>query len=268
MKIPNITGLVKVGKTFIQANRPEILFGASVIGTLATGFFAAKGGYEAGQKVLQAEFSDLDLTSEEGKATPLTSKEKIQLTWLCYMPAAIACVGAVGSTTGLHIVHVKDKKMMAQTALAALEEVKTSAKEYAKDVEDAIKENATPKTAEKIENDIEDRQAIRAASSDDVVEDLYLVRDGLTGRDIWSNQHRIESAIIEVNNVLNGSGDVELNHFYRHAGFNNIPDGFNQGWSGSHVSLEWKETKRDDGRPVREFFFLPVPEKGYDSPNR
>lgn len=272
MKLPNIKGLVQVGKVFVQTRRPELLLGAAITSTIGSVILAAKGGYEAGQMVMKAEFSDLDLESEEAKTTPLNTKEKVQLTWLCYMPAAITTVGAIGSTTGLHIVHVKDKKALAATALAAIEEVKASAGDYVKEVEEAVKENTTEKAQEKIRNSYMEKSAdehgvARVMNTDGEIEELYLVRDGKTGRDIWSNRHRIEDALIEINNVLNGSGDCELNHFYQHAGFGQIPDGGKVGWSGALVELEWDTTTRDDGRPVRRFSFRPEPTTGYDDPH-
>lgn len=269
MNIPNITGLMKVGKTFILANRPEILFGASITATLASVVMAAKGGYEA-RGIVDAEQARREHDVDDAgvvKEGPLTSKEKIQLTWLCYMPAAVTTIGALGSTTGLHIVHVKDKKMLAQAALSAIEEVKTSAKEFEKEhtlgvLSNDEKQKILEERAERVP--IGEKLDSHIENSDGIVEPMYLVRDARTGRDIWSNDHRIEDALIEVNNVINGSGDCEINHFYNHAGFASIPDGTQVGWSGALVSLEWTETRRDDGRPVRVFTFRPTPEKGYD----
>lgn len=260
MKMPNITGLMKVGKTFIQANRPEILFGASVVTTVAAVGLAAKGGYEARGKVDKLEIERV----MAGNETPLTSKEKIQLTWLCYMPALTTTVAAVGSTTGLHLVHVKDKKMLAQAGLAALEEVKASAKQYEQDVKDAIAENTTPKKAEAIETAIDEKGQERVQNTDGVVEELYLVRDGRSGRDIWSNQTRIDEAVNQVNKVLAQQGDCELNTFYGAAGFELLfPEGDDWGWSGDFVSLQWKTETKDDGRPVRRFDFRKPPTPGF-----
>jgi hypothetical protein len=263
---------MKVGKTFIQANRPEILFGASITATVASVVLAAKGGYDARGKVADEEMERIMLKLPPEAVVPLeqavnddanrlTTKEKARLTWLCYMPAAVTTVGALGSTTGLHLVHVKEKKMLAQAALAAIEEVKTSAKEFEKETLGILTDEEKSKILEKRE--AEDGTAT-IQNSDGEIEELYLVRDAKTGRDIWSNKARIEEALLELNNVMNGSGNCDLNYFYHQAGFGHIPDGFETGWSGELVTLEWKETVRDDGRPVRVFSFRNSPQKGYD----
>ena len=257
MKIPNITGLMKVGKTFILANRPEILFGASVTATIAAAVMAARGGYEA-RGIVDAEIARRDAAHEQEPA--LTTKEKVQLTWLCYMPAMVTTVSAVGATTGLHIVHIKDKKMMAQAGLAAIEELKTSAKEFEKDVKESIKENATPKTAEKIEGAIEEKKVVRSVADGT----LYTVQDAYTGRPWYSTETRIQEAINQVNELLNKPGDVDLNYFYIQAGIPEIDRGDEYGWSGENVTLKWEDTHLEDGRPARKFIFRPAPQEGYE----
>lgn len=254
MNIPNISGLVRVGKTFIMANRPEILFGASVTATLASVALAAKGGYDARGIVDQYEIEN---------AVTTTVKEKIQLTWLCYMPAATTTIGALGATTGLHIAHIQDKKQLTAMAIAAIDEVKTSAQDYVADYKAAVAENATPKTKAKIEESFNEKSAAREIqNTDHTLEELYLVRDGRSGRDIWSNQARIEAAINHVNKYIIENGDAELNEFYGAAGFELLyPEGDDWGWSGDVVDLSWKTDTKDDGRPVRRFDFRISPKK-------
>lgn len=268
IKLPNITGLVKVGKNFIMTYRPELLLGAAVTTSIGGAVLAAKGGYEARGIIDQERRRRVvDATANgEDHVGEITVKEKIQLTWLCYMPAALTTTTAVGSIAGLHLVHIKDKKAMATAALAAIDEVKNSAKAFEQELTDVL----SPEEKEDIQGRLMEKNAdpetgiAKMQNTDGEIEEFYLVRDGKTGRDIWSNQHRIEDAAIEVNNVINGSDSVELNHFYRHAGFGLVPDGYELGWSGALISLEWDTTVRDDGRPVRVFTFRPKPEKGFD----
>lgn len=248
MKIPNLSalkGLAVVGKTFLSTHRPEILLGTSIATTLGGVFMAGKAGYESGKTIQKIE------TDEDRK---VEVKEMIQLTWLNYLPAAGLTAGALGSTTALHLVHVKDKKAMATAALAAADEVKKG-----------IVKVSDEETEKMLEGRADENGVAKIENGDGEIEELYLVRDARTGRDIWSNKHRIEDALIEVNMVLNNSGDVELGHFYRHAGYNSVPDDNMYGWNEKDlVSIEWKDTSRDDGRPVKEFTFRPKPAAGFD----
>lgn len=284
MKLPNIKGLALLGKAAVAAHRPEILFGTSVVTTVAAVIAAGKGGYDARGKVDAARmekvaspeppFDNFKEYFDEylAKGEDLTVKEKIQLTWMDYLPAAGLAGAAVGSTTGLHLVHIKEKKALAAAALMAIEEVKTEAKQYQEQLVDAVEKNTTPKTQQKIADDAIDPNGDGVAdtvqNSNHEIEELYLVRDGKTGRDIWSNQRRIDEACNDVNKFIAMHGDCDLNSFYSNAGFECLPDGDDWGWSGAFVEVEWDQVTRDDGRPVRRFAFRSKPEKGYDRPVR
>ena len=234
--------LAKIGKNVVLTHRTELLYGGSVVSTLAAVVLAGRGGYQAGQHVMCEEIK----THE-----PLSNKEIALLTWRYYVPAAAATVGSVGATTGLHLAHLKDKKALAAATLAAADQVKTEANAYKKEVESVISDEQ--------KEEIDSR-----LSADQEVEKLYLVRDAYSGRDIYSNRRIIEDAVNEVNNHINASGDVDLNTFYNYAGFSDIPEGLNHGWSGAFVYLSWSSEMRDDGQPVSMFTFRTSPEKGFD----
>lgn len=280
MKMPNVAGLFTVGKAIVSAHRPEILFGTSVVTTVAAVVAAARGGYKSGQQVLEAEmalaaspeppfdtFQDYYATLKE-QGPKLSNKEKAQLTWLNYLPAAGLTVGSIGATTGLHIVHVKEKKQLAAVALLAIDEVKKEAKKY----EDALHEvGMTIKDdPASLEAAADEKGVAKVLNTDGEIDERYLIRDGKTQRTIWSNKRLIDEAVIECNEQLSpgGEGDCELNFFYTQAGFANIPDGGDLGWSGEKLSLSWKNTVLDDGRPVREFAFRPAPRPSLDRSGR
>lgn len=262
MNVPDVRGFVNVGKSFIKANRPEILLGASIAATAVSVVGAAIGGYKSGKQVALLE---------QERDEPLTKAEIVTETWQNYVPAAGATVGALASTVGLHIVHVQEKKALIATALAAVEEVRVAATGMIEDMNDAVEENTTPKTREKIESAFMEKSADRwdgrprLLSSDGVIEERYLVRDEKTGRDIYANRLIIDQALVEVNEELVHDGEVSLNTFYSHAGFNDIPDGEEYGWNGADkVEAKWSTTVKDDGRPVSVFSFNPPPRRGYD----
>jgi hypothetical protein len=268
VKIPNIKGLAGIGKAFVMANRPEILFGASVVSTVAAVVASGRAGYVSGQQVLRAEYDELDLVSPDGKTSPMTNKEKVQLTWLNYLPAAGLTAGALGSTTGLHIVHVKEKKALAAAALMAIEEIRSEANEY-KDQVVEILEDPNKKPSEKVK----DLKTV-VENTDGEVSEKYLIRCPVTGRDIWANKAQIEEAIVEVGNCLNESSMASLNNFWEEAGWGRLPIGEQLGWNGVIPSITWHDQfgrdiagVRDDGRPWRGFEFRPAPEEKWDDPS-
>lgn len=263
IKLPNVMGLVKVGKNFLKAYRPELLLGATIASSVAGSVLAAKGGYEARGIILAKEHPEhADLILQK---SALPVKEQIQLTWLCYVPSVVATTTAIGSVSGLHLVHVKEKRAIATAALAAVDEVKAEFKRYEKENLGIV----SPEEREEILNKRADETGGFAVAeyADGEVEELYLVRDGRTGRDIFSNQRRIEEAVLTLNNFIARHGDCDINSFYENAGFDTTPDGEDWGWSGAWVELVWDTTVRDDGRPVRRFEFRTRPKEGYDLPN-
>lgn len=275
IKLPNIAGLVKVGKTFIMARRPELLLGAAVTASVGGAVLAAKGGYEA-RGIIERERADrvlngtekwfgsyLEFSEAMDNAPQIPVKEQIQLTWLCYVPSAVAVTTSVASISGLHLVHVKDKKAMAQAALTAAEEFKTSLQSLEKgDKIGIITDEEQERLLEARAG--EENGVARVVNSNGDVEELYLVRDGKTGRDIWSNKTRIEDAVNDLNSFINKNGDCELNTFYSLAGFEATPDGDDWGWSGELVSIKWDTITRDDGRPVRRFTFHTKPKEDFE----
>jgi hypothetical protein len=224
---------------------------------------AARGGYKSGQQVLLAEMGIDPEVDPPVLTNELSNKEKAQLTWINYLPAAGLTASALGATTGLHIVHVKEKKALAATALLAIEEVKKEAGKYEKALQEVgIAKSDNP---EELEKAADKKGVARVMDTDGVLEELYLVRDGRTGRDIWSSEERIRRAILDVNEQLMREGDCDLNYFYTYAGYQILDEDAELGWSGEKVDVIFKNNVRDDGRPVREFTFRPKPKSGHQS---
>lgn len=268
MKLPDIRGFVNVGKSLVMANRPEILLGtagASIVGAVV---LAARGGYKSGKQIAMIE------QECEAAETPTpTNLQIVELTWKNYIPAATVTAAALGSTIGLHLIHVHEKKTLVATGLAVVEEVRESARAYIEDLQDSVDENSTSKTNQKIRDGLMDKQIDRNGGlktwSDGVITEMYLIRDSRTGRDIWSNQTMIDEALNELNARIVHDGESSLNTFYSNAGFGEIAEGEDYGWNGGvEVALQWSNSNRDDGRPVREFRFRDDPEKGFDRGSR
>jgi hypothetical protein len=261
VNIPNIGGLMSIGKAFVAANRPEILFGTSIVSTLGAVVMAARGGYKSGY-----EIAEQDVRRQVTGDDKLDRKEIAKLTWINYLPAAGATLGAVGSTTGLHLVHVKEKKQLAAAALMAVEQVRKEGEELKKEIVGSlgVAHSEDPK---ELDRAAKKSGIAHVVHSDGEIEELYLVRDYRTGRDVYSNKNRIMEALIDLNAQLNHNEGVDLNTFYGYAGFGSIPDGDALGWNpGERVELKWlKNEVRDDGRPTRPFTFHPEPQEGFDS---
>jgi len=258
INLSSVKGLVVLGKTLVVAHRSELLLGASITSTIGAVVLAAKGGYEARGIVDQAEYEE---------KRELTTQEKANLTWHCYWPAAAASLTAVGSTAGLHIVHVKEKKQLAAAALMTIDEIKRDAQKVIDEKVGPLDKSQQEGVLEEKAKKNKDGKAV-VKHGDGVVDELYLCREGWTGREFWGNKAKIDAAVNEVNRLINARGDCDLNTFYNWVGVEETDRGLELGWSGVVVGIEWDDDHRkDDGRPVRVFRFQPEPSKGYDDPH-
>lgn len=290
IKIPNLSGFSKIagiGKAFVMANRPELLFGASVVSTVGAVGLAAKGGYEA-RGIVERERADRVLNSTDtwfpnylafseamDNAPDLDIKEKISLTWKLYIPAAIGTLTSLSSTTGLHIVHVKEKKALATAALAAIDEVKSSAREYQAKALNLIDDDS--KTPEEKRDELEgvDWRSNAAWSSDILPDDgKYQCWDDLANRGVKSNRDYILRASEVLLNEINKTGKANLNLFYEELGMMESQMGGQLGWTREDVQgyggtkgmdfVAFGLTEMPDGSSATAFWFREPPTTDYE----
>lgn len=271
MNIPNLSGLTKlvgIGKAFVMANRPELLFGASVTATIGSVIMAARGGYQARGLIIDAEMD---------KGGPLQLKEKVQLTWLCYMPAAITTLGAVGATTGLHLVHVQEKKALATAGLAALNEARGELTAY--------KEKALALIEDDEKSADEKKQELEAVSSwrEDVPwsseftpsDGTYQCWDDLANRPFRSNKELIRRASEVLLAEIHKHGKANLNLMYDELGMSESQLGQQLGWAREDVQgyggkdgldfVQFSLTEMPDGSSATAFWFREAPTSDYET---
>lgn len=246
-KLPNVRGFLSVGKAFTMAHRPELLFGASIASTVAAVVMAAKGGYEA-RGIIEKEsvrrwtdaVDGLEVGSIERSAViagvpDLTLKEKVSLTWICYLPAAGLTGAALGSTVGLHLVHVKDKKAIAAAALMAIDEIKNEANDYKEKVLDIVTDNGA--TDDEKRARIEELTPEAGWNTADVILEShqYWCFDDLANRPVKTNRDLIRRAGEVLLAEINKTGKGDLNLFYDELDLAPSQMGSSLGWTKEDV---------------------------------
>lgn len=226
MKLPNVSGLFKVGRAALAAHRPEILLGTSVATTVMAVVMAAKGGYESGRKIEQIE-------AREERVLPV--KEKIQLTWLNYLPAAGLTTAALGSTIGLHIVHVKEKKAIATAALMAIDQIRDEANDYKEEVLKIVNDDS--KTHAEKADAVEELTPEKGWDTGDLILESgkYMCWDDLTNRPVKSNRDLIRRAGEVLLGEINKTGKADLNLFYDELDLAPSQVGSQLGWTKEDV---------------------------------
>jgi hypothetical protein len=242
----NVSRGLKTVKALVTANSPVLLVGATITGVLATGVLAARAGYKARGIVDHAQAAQ-----EE----PLTTQEKVSLTWLCYAPAAITGVSTITSCMGLHFVHTKRFAEMA--GLYAI----TSGKL------DDYKEEAEKLLGSKKSQQLNDVMGQKSADETPFVNnEVYLTEGGTqmchddwTGRWFMSNMNLIDAAVNECNAILIDNGDLELNTFYDRIGLPPVPQGTDLGWSGDKIGIIYGNINTKEGVPALSISFRSDP---------
>ena len=150
----------------------------------------------------------------------MTTKEKIQKTWKCYIPSGLTAIGTIGC-----IIYSDRLRENEKATLLAL--IATMKSNYNM-VMNSIDKNCTPEDQEKILKDI-----IRQ----DVPKDVYIERtddktfyDEYSDRCFLSTVESVLKAEYMFNRQLSIVGKAPINDFYNYLGIEGVQDGDLVGW--------------------------------------
>lgn len=251
MKKFDVSRSMKTVKSVITANSPVLLLGASIAGVVATGVLAAKAGYKARGIVDEAQ-------AEKG-SEPLTTQEKVSLTWLCYAAPAITGVSTIASCTGIHLIHSKRNAMLAglyAVTAGKLDDYKEEAEKLlgvkkSQQLTDTLSQKDADGSPIGVNNEI----IINGAGTE-------LCHDRMTGRWFMSSITQIDAAINEANGVLVDEGELTMNELYDRLGLPDVPFGMDLGWKRPEtkkIGVNYGNVTSPDNRPAISITFHPAP---------
>lgn len=271
MKKFDLSSAVSTAKHVITANSPVLLVGTAVAGVVATGVLAARGGYKARgivdeermRRVASPEppfdtFQEYYDTYVQ-KADPLTVKEKAQLTWLCYAPAALTGASSIGATFGVHMIHTKRHAAMAGLYAAASMKLD----DYKEEAEKLLTPKKTQELNDAVAQKVVDREGFENHEVIITNDGNELCYDEWSGRWFLSSMNKIEQAVVEINKKLNEEGEATLNDFYDKLGLKGIAMGVNYGWpGGTLLEARFGAVQTPDSRSAISFWFHNEPQEG------
>lgn len=252
---------LKTVKTVITANSPVLLVGATITGVVATGVLAAKAGYKArgivdeekarrGAEAVADKTFDTYLEEKAAyeAAADLTTREKAELTWLCYAAPAITGASTIASCMGVHLIHTKR-----HAALAGLYAI-TAGKL------DDYKDMAEEALGTKKQQEFQDRMAQKAVDGAPFDNRSVMMTGGhelcfdtWTSRYFMSSMSEIADVVNQCNALLIDDGELDLNTFYERLGLEGVPWGLDFGWSKAKtdkISINYGNVTAPDGRPA------------------
>lgn len=253
----HITSIAEGARKFVVDNSPMILTGMAVAGVVTVAVLAAKASPRAVQDIQHAE-------SE--RTEPLSTTEKVQLTYHYFIPAAVA-----GSLTIGAIIMAQSINSRRQAAfISAYTIAETRYREYQKKVaetlgdqkEQQIHDDVSAKIAR--DNPLGDREVYVTGKGHiqtyDPMSDRYFTADFPT----------LQQAEIDTNYQILSEGYASLNDFYSRCGLSSIPLGEEVGWT-SDKKLELRITtmqNQEDNSPCFAIAFYTDPVRNYYRFNR
>lgn len=242
----------RAGKAAAE-NSPVILTALAATGTIATAYLAARGAFKAAQ-IIDAEYH-----SEERNEQPFETREAFDLTWKCYIPAAVSAALTVASIVGVNRAGERSAAAMAMAYKAsekAYQEYRESTLEkVGKTKEQAIHENAMQKTVDK--HPVETTRYI------------YTGKGGTLVYDPWNDRYfdhdpeTIRQMVNEFNKQVIHDGSAPLNDFWALLEVNKTFGSENVGWD-TDVLMEIREVYHTvNGNPCLILDFLTRPKVLY-----
>lgn len=233
---------------FLTKNSPTILTGVSVAGVITTAVMTGKASIKA-NKIVEAEC--------ERCPEPMTKKEILNLTWKCYIPAAIMGVATVSCIIGANSINLKRNAALAgaySLADKALKEYQSKVIDrMGKDRHKEIKEQINQEKI--VRNPVSKNEVILTGDGDSLCYDAY------SGRYFKSDRESIRRALNTMSNRLMNEMFLTLNEVYSELDLPTIKLGDMVGWHIDQglIEPEFGSAIAEDGRPclVLDFDVMP-----------
>lgn len=243
--------LIKIAKTtgnYLVKNSPHIFTGLAVAGVVGTVALVIKGQYEADAIVNEEENDRLISASEneEEEYSPVDMKERMKLTWKCYIPAGISTVTTIGFMIASDVVNTR--------RLAAVSALYAASQKALDEYKSATKELTGERTSQKIRDKLaEDELAKHPVDENQIFETgggNTLCYDPMSGRYFHSSANSIMAAKNDFNERLLTEYQLSLNEWYDYVGLDQIALGDYVGFKmGEKLQLSFSSRVASNGTP-------------------
>lgn len=237
-------------------NSPAILTGLGVTGTLTAVFLTGKATFKAAQILQVAE-------GLRGEDQELDLRQKFDMTWKCYVPAAGTTLLAIACMVAANHVGVR--------RAAALASAYNIAQRGFDEYKDKVVEKLGEKKEQALRDEVaQDRVTKNPPSSSTMVvtsQGNVLCLDMYSGRYFESDMETLKKAENDTNYQMIHHDYASLSDYWANVGLPKTSESDEVGWCSSDNKLECEySTAMDDkGRPCITVNFRTVPVRGYGS---
>lgn len=258
----SLVELARKAEKFTFDNSPLILTAVGAAGVVTTAVLAAQGGMKAQQIIADRE-SVLRAKREASvfEAPKLTLKEKLVLTWPCYVPAC-----ATGVTTITAIVGANQIGNRRAAAMAAAMSVSEKAfEEYKEKVKEKWGAQKEQQVRDDVQQDRVNRDYEKAGGNEVIIMvGKQLCYDSLSGRFFESTVEDIKQAVNRLNHRVVNDNYASLTDFYDFVGLDRTAESDEIGWNVDELlDVHLTTCLSPDGRPAIAMEYKVVPVRGY-----
>ncbi len=233
----HITSIAEGARKFVVDNSPMILTGMAVAGVVTVAVLAAKASPRAVQDIQQAESERVE---------PLSTAEKVTLTYHYFIPAAVA-----GSLTIGAIIMAQSINSRRQAAfISAYTIAESRFRDYQQKVVDKMGEAKEQEVRDDIAQDYVNANPINNSTLIVNDNDTQAFMDIMSGRHFLSSVEKVRKAENKLNYQLNNDAYASLNDFYDALGIPHISMGEELGWKSGRMVDVRLSTALDNDRAV------------------
>jgi len=250
-----LINIAKRTEKFFADNSPVVLTVFAVTGTLTTAYLTGL-----------ASFKAIEIISEEqnrrfmmNENSLIEDKEKFQLVWKEYIPAAGVCLGTLGCIITAN--RIGTRRAAAMAAAYSISEKAFS--EYKEKVVEKLGDNKERAIRDEI---AQDRIIANPSTGREVLVGRgdVLCFDAYTGRYFLSSMEEIKKAQNDTNYEILHNNYCSLGEFYNRLGLPGTSFSEEVGWNSDHLlEVIFSTVLADDGQPCLSLRFTVEPIRGY-----
>lgn len=266
MKQEIIKFMTKTGN-FLVKNSPHIFTGLAVAGVVGTVALVIKAQHDADDIVTEEETERIanDEDDNFSEFEPVAFKERLKMTWKCYIPAAISGVSTIAFIIASDTVNTK--RLTAVSALYAASQ--KTLEEYKEHVKEAV-DNKTFK-------DIKSKKIDEALEKNPIPDDKSVILrtnggnqlclDMMTGQYFYSDPNTINAAVNMFNHRLNIDYQLSFNDWVEdYLGIRRAMLGDYVGYNSNEpleIDISYRKTSLVDQSPLLILDYATEPKQTY-----
>jgi hypothetical protein len=226
----------KRAERLIVNNSPVILTAIGVAGTLTTAYLTGKATFKAA-KILEENEIRLD---------PLEAKEKVQLVWRLYIPAATTALLTVSAIISAN--RVGSRRAAALAAAYSLSE--KAFEEYRSKIVDRLGEKKEQAIRDEIAQERVDRDPVGNREVILAGEGSVLCYEAYTGRYFLCDMETLRKAQNDINHQVIHDSYASLSDLYDEIGLPHTANSEEVGWNADRLlDLRFSAVLTDTGKP-------------------